>query len=120
MSDLTVRLLLVVAVVAVAGIVVAFLRTSTTPPERHFDQRVLGPGVYLLASDTCATCAATRDALSDALGADGFTELAWESDPEVFSTLGIQEVPATLVVTSDRASFLHPGPGVPGRDQLSP
>lgn len=44
-----------------------------------------------------------------ALGETGFTEYVWEDDPGVFSELGIDAVPAVLVVGEDGRGRLYPG-----------
>jgi hypothetical protein len=44
-----------------------------------------------------------------AVGIDGFTEHVWEEDPGVFSDLGIDAVPAVLVIREGGQGRLYPG-----------
>lgn len=52
---------------------------------------------------------AARTMLDSRLGPDGYTEHAWEEDPSTFQRLGVDEVPAVLVVTKDGSARLFAG-----------
>jgi hypothetical protein len=110
MSDIEVRLVAVIGAVAIGFAVSLVLRGR--PARRaptKLNQTRLGAGVYLFTSASCPDCGAVRDVLSERFGPTGFIELSWESDPQVFDELGIDAVPATLIVTANDGSTLYPG-----------
>ena len=43
------------------------------------------------------------------LGSAGYIEIRWEDDPGLFTHLGIDAVPCTVVVGDDGSASLHPG-----------
>jgi hypothetical protein len=101
MSDGLTRLAIVMGAVAVAALVTLALRWP-----RRRGERVGGiaPGIYLFSSTTCADCAVARSRLVGELGADGFIEVDWETQPDLFARMGIDVVPTTLLVRSDSSS----------------
>ncbi len=114
MSELEVRLVAVIGAVAI-GIAVSFMlrRRPARQMPVELKQTRLGPGVYLFTSASCPDCRAVRDALFERFGPTGFSELSWESDPQIFEELGVDAVPATLIVTSTDGSTLYLG--APGK-----
>jgi hypothetical protein len=46
--------------------------------------------------------------LDERIGTDGYTEFVWEREPDLFDEVGIDAVPATLIV-SGRLGRIYPG-----------
>ncbi|MEX2252119.1 MAG: hypothetical protein WD895_08630 [Acidimicrobiia bacterium] len=110
MNEIGERLTWVLGAVVAAIAVILILRQMTG---RHrpvaIQQAKLGPGVYLFTSAACPDCESARRVLLGAIGPSGFVEVSWESDPETFRELGVDAVPATLVVSDSHGSTLYPG-----------
>jgi hypothetical protein len=108
MSDVWVRVLVVVGAIGIVGLASVFLRRpwGRGPSILETD---LVPGVYLFTSGTCADCEPARDVLLEKLGPDGFQEIEWERDPDVFTKVGVDVVPCTVVVTKDGSATSFPG-----------
>jgi hypothetical protein len=47
--------------------------------------------------------------LLEAIGPEGYSEVSWDTDPEIFTELGVGAVPATLIVSPEDGSLLYPG-----------
>ncbi len=110
MSEFEVRLAGVIGAVLVGiAISLLFRRGSDQRPPIVVRQTRLGVGVYLFTSASCPDCEVARHTLLEAIGPTGYSELTWESDPEIFSELGVDAVPATLIVTHSDGSVLYPG-----------
>ena len=107
MSEVWLRLAIVVGAVAVSLLIVGMLRRR--PAVSSSDSGALAPGVYLFTSSTCTDCVGARARLGDRLGSDGYIEIRWEDDPGLFTHLGIDAVPCTVVVGDDGSASLHPG-----------
>jgi hypothetical protein len=108
MSELWVRVLVVVGALAAVVLVAALLRR----PARRGEARGgagLPPGAYLFTSATCADCTTARDRLVERLGPRGFTEIEWEKEPGVFASVGIDIVPCTVLVARDGSATSYPG-----------
>lgn len=97
------------AVVIAVGVVLMLRKLSGRRRPVLIRQATLGSGVYLFTSSACADCEAARQMLVGAVGPSGFVELTWESAPGIFTDLGIDAVPATLIVSDERGSALYPG-----------
>jgi hypothetical protein len=95
-------------VVAVAAILIQRAVTGRRRPV-PVQQTTLGAGVYLFTSATCPDCETARRLLAGGIGPSGFVELSWEDRPEVFQDLGVDAVPATLIVGESGSSTLYPG-----------
>ena len=108
MSDLTLRLGIVGAAVVLALVVIAAKRRRPASPG-DVAGNPLSPGVYFFASSTCADCLPARIRLADELGESGFVEVEWEKDPDLFTALGVDVVPCTVVVADDGAARRYPG-----------
>ncbi len=108
MSEVWLRLLVVVAAVVISAVVVVGLR-HRRPNLVETESHGLDPGVYLFTSTTCADCEPARARLEEALGVAGFVEIEWEQRPGLFSDIGIDVVPCTLVVTGDGSASRFPG-----------
>jgi multisubunit Na+/H+ antiporter MnhE subunit len=108
MSELTVRLLLVVSVVTVSLVLIGFLRKKSTTA-RTIKKTNLAPGLYFLTSQTCADCAPVRRVLKDRYGDAGFVEYSWESDREILESLRVDLVPSTLWVDKSGSGKIWPG-----------
>jgi hypothetical protein len=107
MDDVWVRASLLVGVLLVAGLVVLFLRRKPSRPERLVPITGLESGLYLFTSTDCPTCQSAREKLSQEM--PGFEEIVWEQQPDRFSDLGVDVVPAVLVVQQDGSGRLFPG-----------
>ena len=110
MNEIWGRLGLVVAALGVAAVVAIILRFRSKGPVRAVEASGYLPGLYFFSSTTCATCLAARSEIEAAVGASGYTELTWEGDPEVLSTLGVGAVPAVMIVDDHGRGRLYPGP----------
>lgn len=121
MSEIEVRLIAVIGAIGV-GIAVSLIlgRRPARRSPSELEQNRLGPGVYLFTSASCPDCETVRDALLESIGPAGFYELNWETDPEIFRELGVDAVPATLVVTATEGSTLYPGAPSRAAGGLSP
>ncbi len=109
MDEFWVRLSLVSGVLLVAYVLTLILRARATNGPLKIAQTGLQKGIYLFSSSTCADCATARKYLEDKLGNDGFGEKSWETEPGLFSRLGVEAVPATLIVDREGAAALWPG-----------
>lgn len=101
MDEPVVRLLIGVAIVAVAVGGATLTRRFQRPTHRRVDPSAAGlsAGVVVFTSTECANCAAARDRLR-AQGV-AFREVTWELEPALFAALGVESVP--LVVVTDPA-----------------
>ena len=109
MNEAWIRLFLVAGALVVALVAVALLRFRARERPEAIGSVGLSPGIYLFTSATCLDCAPARQSLVDALGADGFTEISWESGSATFDEVGVTGVPATLIVDGDGDAKLYPG-----------
>lgn len=109
MDEIWARIGLVLGALAIAGIVVAVQRRRSRIPEREIVAPQLDPGLHFFSSRACSTCEGARERIVAAVGETGFSEHVWEEDPEVFSELGIDAVPASLVVREGGRGRLYPG-----------
>ena len=112
MNEIWLRLAIVVGVVLASLIIVVVM--SRRPKVSALDRGVLDRGVYLFTSSSCADCAGARARLEELLGRSSFVEISWEERPALFTRLGIDAVPSTVVVGDDGSASLHPG--MPGHD----
>jgi hypothetical protein len=108
MNEVWLRLAIVIGAVAVSLLIVAMLRRRPAVSANR-EGVPLHPGVYLFTSSTCADCVGARERLEDMLGSSGYIEIGWEDDPGLFTHLGIDAVPCTIVVGDDGAASLYPG-----------
>ena len=109
MDEVWVRVALVAGALAVAGVVVLAQRLRARPSVRTVVETGLAPGVYLFTSATCSSCAQARQTLQTELGEDRFCEFAWEEGSATFDQLGIDAVPAVLVVEPGGGGTVFPG-----------
>ncbi len=98
---------------SLAFVVARFLGRDERRRPTRFGSVSLPAGAYLFTSGTCEDCLLARAAMNQALGSAGYREIGWESEPEIFETLGIEAVPATLLVAKSGRATLYPGQ--PGR-----
>lgn len=109
MDEVWARIGLVVAALAIAGLVIAFQRRRQRIPERDLVASQLTPGLHFFASRGCSTCEGAREKIVSTVGENGYVEHVWEEDPGVFSELGVDAVPAVLVVREGGRARLYPG-----------
>ncbi|CAN5750731.1 hypothetical protein BH23ACT4_BH23ACT4_04310 [soil metagenome] len=109
MSDLALRLVVVGAVLALVVGAVLILRFRDRAPSRSLGRVALDPGVYLFTSSTCADCHRARESLEHHLGPGGFVEYTWETEPEIFEDLAIDQVPCSVAVGEDQRATLWIG-----------
>lgn len=109
MDEIWLRVALIGGALAVAASVTMFLRWRATGSPSEVEDVGLDVGVYLFTSSACPDCASVRRTLTEELGGEGFEEVRWEEDPGLFHRLGIDAVPATLVVNRDGSGMLWPG-----------
>lgn len=109
MDEVWLRVGLVAGALIVAAVATLALRSRTSGKPRTLRGTGLRPGVYLFTSAACPGCGAARRALQDTTGEDGFVELSWEQEPGTFDRLGVDAVPATMLVRADGSATLWPG-----------
>jgi hypothetical protein len=107
MDDVWLRVVLVSTVFLVVTGIAMFRRRRR--PVRTIRSLDLAEGVYLFTSEGCETCATAREKLAASLGDREFAEVVWEREPVQFEALGIDAVPAVLVVDVDGHGRLYPG-----------
>ena len=98
MSDPSVRIA-VVAVLAVAGLLAAWLaRSLHNKRQKRLDVSGLisGPGVVVFTKDDCPNCAAVLKLLEPS--SLTLRQVRAEAEPEVFEQLAVDGVPITVVV----------------------
>lgn len=108
MDDVWVRVGIVAAALAAAAVIALWQRARVRRPVRQVVSGDLEPGVYLFSSESCPTCGLARDDLDRALG-QAYVEVRWEEQPETFSHLGVDAVPAVLIVKTPGLGRLFPG-----------
>ena len=103
MTDEVARLLLVVAVLAVAGLVAFVITRIKKPPHPNLVVQADGdrPGVVVFTSLECATCKDTITILRSR--AVGFREITHELEPQRFEAWRVLAVPLTVVLDDDSA-----------------
>ncbi len=92
MTDLSVRFAVVTTVILVALAWAALRRRGAAWRRRAVEMPGLGPGVYLFTSETCTSCPAARDSLTEALGSQRFEEISYEERPELFEPEMLQRL----------------------------
>lgn len=113
MDDVWVRIGLVAGALLIVGVTTFALRRRAAGPPRSLAATGLAAGTYLFSSNGCPTCESARVKLVGRVGEAGFKEIVWERDAGLFSELGVDAVPAVLVVDHDGSGKLYPGQ--PGR-----
>ena len=109
MDEVWARAGLVAGALAVAGIVVLFQRSRARQTVKRVSATGLEPGVYLFTSTTCSSCLQARETLEARLGEGRFRELNWEEASQTFEELGVDAVPAVMVVDGRGRARLFPG-----------
>lgn len=120
MDEIWLRLGLIAGALIVAAAAILVLRMRSTGPKRSLGDTGLERGVYFFSSSACPDCSLTRRTLIESLGEQGFLELIWEDDPGVFHRLGVDAVPATLIVAADGSGTLWPGRAESALESLGP
>lgn len=100
--------LAVVAGVAALALAIAWA-WSRRPRPRSVSYPGLGPGIVLFSSESCAACSTTRRRLDEWAGPDGYRELAWESDADVFERHQVARVPAVAILDAEGSGRLWEG-----------
>lgn len=103
------RLSLIAGALVVAGVTTVTMRLRAKGGPRRLAETWLDQGVYLFSSTACPDCKHVRSMLDDALGRDGYQEFRWEQEPGLFHDLGVDGVPATLIVDPNGSGVLWPG-----------
>lgn len=109
MSEEWLRLGLVAGTVAIALAAILAVRARERRRPMDAGPTDLGPGLYLFSSGACLDCRPARRIIEESLGPGGFTEIRWEDSPETFRDLGIEAVPATVVVSGSGLATVYPG-----------
>lgn len=109
MDEIWARIGLVLGALAIAGAIVAIQRRRGRIPERDIVAPQLAPGLHFFSSRGCSTCEGARERIVAVVGETGFTEHVWEEDADIFSELGVDVVPASLVVREGGYGRLYPG-----------
>ena len=109
MDDVWVRVVLLAGTVLIAGGTTLVLRRREAGTLRQVSGTGLAAGIYFFSSTTCPTCRSAREKMVDRVGEVGFSEIVWEENPRLISELGVDAVPAVLVVGENGAGTLYPG-----------
>jgi len=120
MSDLSVRLILILAALLGAVVSVLVIRTMNRRRPMAIDPGSLASGVYMFSSASCLDCLSARSVMTEILGAQGFVEFKWEEMPDRFRELAIEAVPATVIVADDGTATLFPGMPTRALRRLNP
>ena len=107
MTDTGIRLMIIVAVFAVAALVAFGQRRARAVRRVRRTFPDLEQGLVLFVSGGCSTCQAAR-AVLDEVGA-AHREIAYDDDPAVFARLSIGRVPALAEVDSSGAGWIAYG-----------
>jgi len=119
MSEVWIRLALIGGAMGLALLATLAMRRRRQRPV-GIDGAGLAPGVYLFSSSSCLECGPARSALREDLGADRLFEIRWEEEPETFRRLGVEGVPATLVVSDNGTATLFAGDPEQALSSLGP
>lgn len=106
------RIVLVGALAVVVVVAIVVLRRRPIVRAREVEAAGLPPGIYLLTSDGCDTCARAREVLTRRRVA--YTELSWEKNPEAFEQIGVDAVPSVVRIDEGGRGTWWRG-GVPPR-----
>lgn len=109
MDDVWARAALVAGALAVAGVVVLVQRWRAARPRRTSGPTGLAPGLYFFSSSDCETCLQARETLDARLGTDAYTEIEWQERGDVFERVGVDAVPAMVIVSADGRGSIYPG-----------
>lgn len=109
MDEVAIRFGLIAGALAVALLVTWVIRSRARRPIRQLVDVDIDPGTHFFSSRACDSCRSARRKLTEAVGTGGFLEHVWEDEPGVFAELGVDAVPAVLLVSSDGAGTLYPG-----------
>ncbi|MGI9665502.1 MAG: glutaredoxin domain-containing protein [Acidimicrobiia bacterium] len=117
MTDIGVRLVVVLILVVVALLVAWVLRRYARPPHPTVDVGEVGdrPGVVLFTSTTCPTCKEVVSLFRE-MGLP-YREVTSDLEEKRFETWGIVAVPVTVVV-DDADTVVATFSGVPRRRSL--
>jgi len=101
MTELTARLLLVVAALVAAGVVAFAVSRFQKPPHPTLSVQIDGdrPGVVLFTSLECTTCKETISLLRS--HGVPFREITHELEPQRFESWRVLAVPLTVVLDSE-------------------
>ncbi|MDE0131133.1 MAG: hypothetical protein OXQ32_02570 [bacterium] len=76
---------------------------------RRRSMQGLEPGVSLFTSERCPGCDPVRSRLIEVLGAEGFREIKWTDQPDLFVTHTVDRVPTTAAVDASGDAFIWEG-----------
>jgi len=118
MTDEVARLLLVIGVLAIAGLVAFVIKRLRRPPHPTLVVQADGdrPGVVLFTSLDCTTCKGTITILRSKDVA--FREITHELEPQRFEAWRVLAVPLTVVL-DDESTVVDAIAGVPSRRRLT-
>jgi len=109
MSELWVRIGLIAAAIAGVAVIALVQRRRAVGPVRAVETAGLAAGIYFFSSASCPTCRRAREKLDASIGDSGYDELVWEEQPGAFTDLGVDAVPAVMIVDHDGRGRLYPG-----------
>lgn len=118
MDEFWTRVAVIAAALMVAALFVAVRRKIALTAPRRIGATGLEPGVYLFTSADCADCSLAGAKLEKRVGEGGYKEVAWAEQPELFTRLRVEAVPATMIVEADGSARLWLGQ--PDRVPLGP
>ena len=117
MSDVVIRVAVVVVVIVAAWLVAMAFRRFVRPSHPDVEVGEVGdrPGVVLFTSTDCTTCKVAIRRLED-LGIP-FREVTYELEPQRFDTWQVGAVPLTVILDGD-ANVVSVISGVPSVNQI--
>ena len=103
------ELLVPLAVLAVALVVAVAARVIDRRRPHRRPMRGLEPGVVLFTSQRCPGCDPVRSRFIEVLGIEGFREIRWAEEPQIFATHKIHRVPTAAAVEANGDGLVWEG-----------
>ena len=105
----TLQLWLPLGALAVSASVALAARTLERRRPRRRSMPGLEPGVSLFTSERCPGCDPVRSRLIEVLGVEGFREIKWTEEPDLFVTHMVDRVPTTAAVDGSGNALVWEG-----------
>ncbi len=103
------RLLIVLAVIAVAVAVAKIQNRGVAVVKRRRSFVGIAPGVVVFESSSCGRCEAVESVVSSIAGEGGYSVVRWDDHPDVFRDNGIDRIPAIARIGEDGTGWLVSG-----------
>ena len=101
--------LIPLAMLGVASMLALVARVVDRRRPRRRPMKGLGPSVMLFTSQRCPGCDPVRSRLIEVLGIEGFREIRWAEEPQIFATHKIHRVPTAAAVGENGDALVWEG-----------